>query len=73
MIDYNLYGMSYLHVPMEVLKFRRSNEDDGKFIQKLCVAPELILYFRGTLCECKARPTAGRQECEENGLQCAGG
>ncbi|XP_017108394.2 DNA polymerase zeta catalytic subunit [Drosophila bipectinata] len=28
MIDYNLYGMSYLHVPMEVLKFRRNNEDD---------------------------------------------
>ncbi|XP_017025136.1 DNA polymerase zeta catalytic subunit isoform X1 [Drosophila kikkawai] len=28
MIDYNLYGMSYLHVPLEVLKFRRSHEDE---------------------------------------------
>ncbi|KAH8370569.1 hypothetical protein KR093_004143 [Drosophila rubida] len=28
MIDFNLYGMSYLHVPLEVVKFRRSNEDD---------------------------------------------
>lgn len=26
MIDYNLYGMSSLHVPLEVVKFRRSNE-----------------------------------------------
>ncbi|XP_017012504.2 DNA polymerase zeta catalytic subunit isoform X1 [Drosophila takahashii] len=28
MIDYNLYGMSYVHVPLEVLKFRRSHEDE---------------------------------------------
>ncbi|XP_052841723.1 DNA polymerase zeta catalytic subunit isoform X1 [Drosophila gunungcola] len=28
MIDYNLYGMSNLHVPLEVLKFRRSHEDE---------------------------------------------
>ncbi|ALC40814.1 mus205 [Drosophila busckii] len=28
MIDYNLYGMSYLHVPLEVVKFRRSNEEE---------------------------------------------
>ncbi|EDW31663.1 GL10839 [Drosophila persimilis] len=28
MIDYNLYGMSYLHVPLEVVKFRRSHEDE---------------------------------------------
>uniref|UniRef100_A0A6P4FM18 DNA polymerase zeta catalytic subunit n=2 Tax=Drosophila rhopaloa TaxID=1041015 RepID=A0A6P4FM18_DRORH len=28
MIDYNLYGMSYLHVPLEVLKFRRSHDDE---------------------------------------------
>ncbi|XP_034102434.1 DNA polymerase zeta catalytic subunit [Drosophila albomicans] len=28
MIDFNLYGMSYLHVPLEVVKFRRSNEDE---------------------------------------------
>ncbi|KAH8372951.1 hypothetical protein KR009_008781 [Drosophila setifemur] len=28
MIDFNLYGMSYLHVPQEVLKFRRSHEDE---------------------------------------------
>lgn len=34
MIDYNLYGMSYLHVPLEVLKFRRSHEDEGKFKSK---------------------------------------
>lgn len=30
MIDYNLYGMSYVHVPLEVLKFRRNHDDDGK-------------------------------------------
>jgi len=30
MIDYNLYGMSYVHVPLEVLKFRRNHEDEGK-------------------------------------------
>ncbi|BFG04302.1 DNA polymerase zeta catalytic subunit [Drosophila madeirensis] len=28
MIDFNLYGMSYLHVPLEVLKFRRSHEEE---------------------------------------------
>ncbi|XP_026835278.1 DNA polymerase zeta catalytic subunit isoform X1 [Drosophila erecta] len=28
MIDYNLYGMSYVHVPLEVLKFRRSHDDE---------------------------------------------
>ncbi|TDG44390.1 hypothetical protein AWZ03_009193 [Drosophila navojoa] len=28
MIDYNLYGMSYLHVPLEVVKFRRQTEED---------------------------------------------
>ncbi|XP_055836926.1 DNA polymerase zeta catalytic subunit [Episyrphus balteatus] len=28
-IDYNLYGMSFLHVPKEVLKFRRNKEDDA--------------------------------------------
>ena len=28
MIDFNLYGMSFLHVPLEIVKFRRSNESD---------------------------------------------
>lgn len=28
MIDYNLYGMSFVHVPIEVLKFRKSSEDE---------------------------------------------
>ncbi|XP_030377595.1 DNA polymerase zeta catalytic subunit [Scaptodrosophila lebanonensis] len=28
MIDYNLYGMSYLHVPVEVAKFRRTSDDE---------------------------------------------
>ncbi|KAH8413614.1 hypothetical protein KR222_002011 [Zaprionus bogoriensis] len=28
MIDYNLYGMSYLHVPLEVVKFRRNADDE---------------------------------------------
>ncbi|KAL7738667.1 hypothetical protein ACLKA6_006953 [Drosophila palustris] len=28
MIDFNLYGMSYLHVPLEVVKFRRNTEED---------------------------------------------
>ncbi|EDW74045.1 uncharacterized protein Dwil_GK21718 [Drosophila willistoni] len=28
MIDYNLYGMSYVHIPLEVVKFRRKNEEE---------------------------------------------
>ncbi|XP_055919384.1 DNA polymerase zeta catalytic subunit isoform X2 [Eupeodes corollae] len=28
-IDYNLYGMSFLHVPKEVLKFRRNDEQEN--------------------------------------------
>lgn len=28
MIDYNLYGMSFIHIPSEIVKFRRSNNDD---------------------------------------------
>ncbi|KAM7346127.1 DNA polymerase zeta catalytic subunit [Cochliomyia hominivorax] len=28
MIDYNLYGMSFLHVPLEIVKFRRSDASD---------------------------------------------
>lgn len=28
MIDYNLYGMSFLHVPLEIVKFRRSDAED---------------------------------------------
>ncbi|XP_034475797.1 DNA polymerase zeta catalytic subunit [Drosophila innubila] len=28
LIDFNLYGMSYIHVPLEVIKFRRSTEED---------------------------------------------
>ncbi|KAH8290298.1 hypothetical protein KR054_001671 [Drosophila jambulina] len=38
MIDYNLYGMSYLHVPLEVLKFRRSHEDEAH-LNLLAVVP----------------------------------
>ncbi|KAH8316357.1 hypothetical protein KR067_005684 [Drosophila pandora] len=43
MIDYNLYGMSYLHVPMEVLKFRRNNEDDVPYAN---VKPAQLLDVR---------------------------
>lgn len=28
-IDYNLYGMSFLHVPMEIVKYRQSEESDS--------------------------------------------
>lgn len=28
MIDYNIYGMSFVHVPIEILKFRKSTEDE---------------------------------------------
>ncbi|KAL5288058.1 REV3L family protein [Megaselia abdita] len=28
MIDYNLYGMSFVHVPREILKYRKSTEDE---------------------------------------------
>lgn len=28
MIDYNLYGMSFVHVPVEILKFRKASEDE---------------------------------------------
>ncbi|XP_033156819.1 DNA polymerase zeta catalytic subunit [Drosophila mauritiana] len=41
MIDYNLYGMSYVHVPLEVLKFRRSHDDD--VIPYANVKPEQLL------------------------------
>ncbi|KAH8357763.1 hypothetical protein KR200_003435 [Drosophila serrata] len=39
MIDYNLYGMSYLHVPLEVLKFRRSHEDEEPCLNLFAVVP----------------------------------
>lgn len=29
MIDYNLYGMSFLHVPLEIVKFRRNDESES--------------------------------------------
>uniref|UniRef100_A0A1I8QAE6 DNA polymerase zeta catalytic subunit n=1 Tax=Stomoxys calcitrans TaxID=35570 RepID=A0A1I8QAE6_STOCA len=28
MIDYNLYGMSFIHVPLEIVKFRRSDANE---------------------------------------------
>ncbi|XP_064541449.1 DNA polymerase zeta catalytic subunit isoform X2 [Drosophila montana] len=41
MIDYNLYGMSYLHVPLEVVKFRRHTDED--VVPYANVKPEQLL------------------------------
>lgn len=43
MIDYNLYGMSFLHVPQEVVKFRRKSENEGKISFKVIFLDKLIL------------------------------
>lgn len=56
MIDYNLYGMSYLHVPLEIVKFRRQTEEDGMESQ--------IIYSLGILTPCRLSCSCGVCECE---------
>ena len=43
MIDYNLYGMSFVHIPLEVVKFRRNDEDEGIVsYQIVCIALKIL-------------------------------
>lgn len=38
MIDYNLYGMSMIHVPLEVVKFRRSDNSESVAVKAISEA-----------------------------------
>lgn len=44
MIDHNLYGMSFVHVPVEILKFRKASED------------EILNYGPSQILDCEKAP-----------------
>ena len=49
MIDYNLYGMSFLHTPKEIVKFRRDENDGSKqpnrIFKSIQIFTNLLMYF----------------------------
>lgn len=48
MIDYNLYGMSFVHIPLDVVKFRQTGDEHkptGKFFDSIPLLADIYKIF----------------------------
>lgn len=48
MIDYNLYGMSFVHIPLDVVKFRQAGDEHnlrGKFFYTIHLRADIYMIL----------------------------